>query len=164
MGGGGGWQRRLAAGSGSGAAAATERRLSGRGGGCGDMWQGPAVLAPVPVQASCGGPIEHTGCCPCEAPLFDDFGGMVCGDGGAGTASYAGCGYVGGADRLSLSKVDAARNLCVYARFRAPGSPGVAGPYPLEPQQGVEAIGAGPAAACTDHSLFTVTTGRRRGP
>jgi hypothetical protein len=28
----------------------------------------------------CGGPVETNSCCPCQAPLFDNYGDMACGD------------------------------------------------------------------------------------
>jgi hypothetical protein len=46
-------------------------------------------LRPYECVRSCEGPIEYTGCCPCEAPLFDNFAGMGC-DGGTGGAGGAG--------------------------------------------------------------------------
>ena len=34
---------------------------------------------PYQCRRSCAGPVEYTGCCACEAPLFDDFGSTACG-------------------------------------------------------------------------------------
>jgi hypothetical protein len=42
---------------------------------------------PYVCVRSCGAPAEYTGCCMCDPPLFDDYGGRACGDGGT-----VGCG------------------------------------------------------------------------
>jgi hypothetical protein len=42
----------------------------------------------------------------CEAPLFDDFHGMACGDGGTAAISYVGCQFIGGIDRVVVAKRD----------------------------------------------------------
>jgi hypothetical protein len=179
---------------GSGAAAGTSAKggsggaAAARGGSGGASGKGGAAGAwacdtaecfrPYECKRSCGGAIEYSGCCACEAPLFDDFEGMACGghggaasagpgsgggDAGVANATYLGCGYIGGYDRLSLAKVDTARDLCVYVRFKAPGAFESPGLTLWNPSWGAEALGAGPAAACTTHSLFTVTTGSVMG-
>jgi hypothetical protein len=55
-------------------------------------------LRPYECVRSCGGPTEYTGCCPCEAPLFDNFNGIGCR--GAGGAS--GLGGAGGSTCAQL--------------------------------------------------------------
>jgi hypothetical protein len=78
--------------------------------------QGLCTRPYVCVRA-CGAPAEYTGCCMCDAPLFDDYGGMACGDGGAGAISYVGCRFVGGSNRVIVAKRDTQRNLCVNVVF-----------------------------------------------
>jgi len=62
---------------------------------------------PYECVRSCGGPIEYTGCCQCEAPLFDNFGGLGCPDGGQPTPGYSGCTFIGGLDRVVIARCDA---------------------------------------------------------
>jgi len=56
-------------------------------------------LRPYECVRTCGGPVEYSGCCPCEAPLFDNFNSMGCGgtagSGGMGTGGIAGGGQSG---------------------------------------------------------------------
>jgi hypothetical protein len=104
-------------------------------------------IRPYVCKASCGGPVVSNNCCPCEPPLFDDFNGQVCGDGGTGSVTYLGCTYVGGADRLVVSKRDTARNLCFnVVLYDSPGTPtaGLTSPQNFR----LEWASAGPASAC----------------
>ena len=61
-------------------------------------------------------------CCMCEAPAFDDYQGMACGDGGAASVSYLGCSIIGGFNRFVIAKRDTSRNLCVNVAFVQPGT------------------------------------------
>jgi hypothetical protein len=74
-------------------------------------------IRPYICIRACGGPIVTNNCCPCEAPLFDDFMGMACGDGGTGATSYVGCRFIGGSDRIVVAKRDTSRNQCVNVVF-----------------------------------------------
>jgi hypothetical protein len=39
-------------------------------------------VRPYECVRTCGGPIEYSGCCACQPPLFDNFMNMACRDGG----------------------------------------------------------------------------------
>ena len=118
---------------------------AGTGGRACEMAQ---CLRPYVCKRSCGGPVEYSGCCPCEPPLFDDYSGAVCGDGGQGSVSYVGCRYVGGYNRIVVAKRDTARNLCFnLALVESPTGqppPGLTLPQPYA----VQSVGVGPASAC----------------
>ena len=105
-------------------------------------------LRPFVCKRSCGGPVESNGCCPCEPPLFDDYNGAVCGDGGQGSVTYVGCRYVGGYNRIVVAKRDTARNLCFnLALVESPSMqppPGLTLPSPYA----VQSAAVGPASAC----------------
>ena len=104
-------------------------------------------VRPYVCKASCGGPVVSNNCCPCEPPLFDDFNGQVCGDGGTGSVTYLGCTYVGGYDRVVVSKRDTARNLCFnVVLYDNPGTPtaGLTSPQNFR----LEWSSVGPASAC----------------
>jgi hypothetical protein len=105
-------------------------------------------LRPYVCKRSCGGPVEYSGCCPCEPPLFDDYNGAVCGDGGQSSVTYVGCRYVGGYNRIVVAKRDTARNLCFnLALVESPTMqppPGLTLPQPYA----VQSAAVGPASAC----------------
>ncbi len=52
---------------------------AGGPGGAGGACEAVECLRAYQCVRACGGPVEYSGCCPCEPPLFDDFGGTVCG-------------------------------------------------------------------------------------
>ena len=52
---------------------------TGGAGGAGRACEASECLRAFQCVRACGGPVEYSGCCPCEAPLFDDFGGTACG-------------------------------------------------------------------------------------
>jgi hypothetical protein len=52
---------------------------AGSGGTAGGACQVSECLRAFQCVRACGGPVEYSGCCPCEPPLFDDFGGTTCG-------------------------------------------------------------------------------------
>ena len=101
---------------------------------------------PYECKRACGLPIEYTGCCMCEAPLFDDYKGMACGDGGTGAVSYHGCRYIGGLDRIVVAKRDTSRDMCVNVVLVAPQTPPAG--LTLPPNYGLEYVSVGPASAC----------------
>jgi hypothetical protein len=135
-------------GAGGSGGMAGARGGSGGGGGTGGARACETVqcIRPYECRRACGGPIESSGCCPCEAPLFDDFGGMACGDGGQGAVTYLGCSYGGGTDRIVVSKRDTARDLCFNVVLRGPGT--APADLTLPANYGLEWGTAGPAAAC----------------
>ena len=53
--------------------------------------QGLCVRPYVCVR-SCGAPAEYTGCCMCDPPLFDDYNGQACSDGGTVACGTLTCG------------------------------------------------------------------------
>ena len=71
-------------GSGGGAGTHAAGGASGKGGsgGGGRACEQVECLRPYECKRTCGGPIEYSGCCACDAPLFDDFLGSACGDAG----------------------------------------------------------------------------------
>jgi hypothetical protein len=102
---------------------------------------------PYVCKRACGAAAEYTGCCMCEAPLFDDFNGMACGDGGTGAISYVGCRYIGGYDRIVVAKRDTSRDLCVNVVLingPADASAGLTAP----PGFTLDSATVGPASAC----------------
>jgi hypothetical protein len=96
---------------------------------------------------ACGGPVISNNCCACQAPAFDDFMGMACGDGGTGAISYVGCRYIGGYDRIVVAKRDTSRNLCVNVVLIDGGTPPPAG-LTLPPSFRLDSATVGPASAC----------------
>jgi hypothetical protein len=150
MGGTGGGGGNPAGAGGTGGASSAGR------GGAGGARECEQYLCKRPFECirSCGGPIEYAGCCECEAPLFDNFAGMACGDGGTGAISYVGCRYIGGIDHLVVAKRDASRNLCVNVVFGSGQAPaGLTLPIGF----GLESASAGPASACP--TLGVLATG-----
>jgi hypothetical protein len=130
-----------AAGHGGGAGgAAAGHGGAGAGGGCGVV----ECLRANQCVATCGGPVQYTGCCPCVAPLFDSTG--ACGDGGSSAVSYLGCSYVGGIDRFVVAKRDTARNLCFSVVLDAPGTTPAG--LTLPANLGLEWSFVGPASPC----------------
>ncbi len=101
---------------------------------------------PYVCKRACGSPAVYTGCCMCEAPLFDDFNGMACGDGGTSAVSYHGCHYIGGLDRIVVAKRDTSRDMCVNVVLVAPQAPPAGLMLPLN--YGLEYVSVGPASAC----------------
>jgi len=73
------------AGAGGGLGGAGTSGTSGSGGnaggagGAGGACAVSQCLRAFECVRTCGGPVEYSGCCPCEPPLFDDFGGTACG-------------------------------------------------------------------------------------
>ena len=151
-------------GSGGGAAGAAGGGAGGRGGtsgaagtasgGTGGNVDGGAdarlceiglCTRPYVCKRACGLPAEYTGCCMCEAPLFDDYF-MACGDGGTGAVSYHGCRYIGGLDRIVVAKRDTSRNMCVNVVL-INGAPAPAG-LTLPPNYTLDSATVGPASAC----------------
>jgi hypothetical protein len=125
----------------------------GAGGGCGDI--GLCARANECVR-TCDGVIEYTGCCPCQAPLFDNYGDIACRDMGTPALGYAACSYFGDLGHVTIAKRDLGRDLCVKLVFIVPGtSPsGLSLRYSnpavsAVPNWGLESYGAGPAAFCT---------------
>ena len=96
-------------------------------------------------------------CCACEAPLFDDYNGMACGDGGTGAISYVGCRFIGGNDRVVVAKRDTSRNQCVNVVFVGPGTapPGLT----LPNNYGVESVSVGAASACPTRQVLSTGAG-----
>ncbi len=106
---------------------------------------------PYTCITACGGPIISNNCCQCQAPAFDDFMGMACGDGGSGAISYVGCRYIGGVNRIVVAKRDTSRNLCVNVVL---GSPQTApAGLMLPPSYGLESASVGPASACPTRTV-----------
>lgn len=102
---------------------------------------------PYVCKRACGAAAEYTGCCMCEAPLFDDYNGMACGDGGTGAISYHGCHYIGGYDRIVVAKRDSSRNICVNVVLingTMDASAGLTAP----PGFRLDSATVGPASAC----------------
>jgi hypothetical protein len=110
---------------------------------------------PYECVRACGGPIEYTGCCMCDPPLFDDFQGRACGDGGQAAVSYVGCTYIGGYNRIVISKRDVARDLCFNVVLVEPGPPPAGLTTPAS--TGLEWATVGPASACPARSLLNAT-------
>jgi len=69
-------------GRGGGAAGAGGNAAGGTGGTGGRACEMNECLRAFVCRRTCGGPVEYTGCCPCEPPLFDDPNGSACADGG----------------------------------------------------------------------------------
>ena len=113
-------------------------------------------IRPYICIRACGGPIVTNNCCPCEPPLFDDFQGMACGDGGTGAISYVGCRFIGGNDRIVVAKRDTSRNLCVNVVFVGPGTPPTG--LTLPSSYGLESVSVGAASACPTRQVL------RQGP
>ncbi|HLK89139.1 MAG TPA: hypothetical protein VKZ18_04540 [Polyangia bacterium] len=113
---------------------------TGGTGGCGVI----ECLRAYECVASCGGPVQSSGCCPCAAPLFDRATG--CADAGTPAVSYLGCTFVGGIDRFVIAKRDTARNLCFNVVLDAPGT--VPAGLTLPANLGLEWASVGPASAC----------------
>ena len=108
------------------------------------------IRAYICIRA-CGGPIVTNNCCPCEPPLFDDFQGMACGDGGTGATSYVGCRFVGGLDRVVVAKRDTSRNLCVNVVFVAPRTPSAG--LTLPSNYGLESVGVVLPSECPTRNV-----------
>jgi hypothetical protein len=139
--------------AGSGGSAGTSSR-GGTGGGCGNEAIG-LCARPYECVRSCGGPIESNSCCQCQAPLFDNFNDIACRNMGTPTISYAGCGYFGDLNHVTIAKRDITRDLCVKLVFVDPAtsSSGISFRWSNPalssvPNWGLEMYGAGPAAAC----------------
>ena len=137
--------------AGSGGSAGASGR-GGAGGGCGDVG---LCARPYECVRSCGGRIEYNGCCLCQAPLFDNFGDIACRNMGTPTISYAGCGYFGDLNHVTIAKRDITRDLCVKLVFVDPAtsSSGISFRWSNPalssvPNWGLEMYGAGPAADC----------------
>ena len=96
-------------------------------------------------------------CCMCEAPAFDDFLGMACGDGGTGAISYLGCRFIGGLNRIVVAKRDTSRNLCVNVVLVAPAT-APAG-LTLPPNYGVERVTVGTASQCPTNAVIGTPAG-----
>jgi len=146
-------------GAGAGGAGGT---TGGGGAGGARLCETVQCLRPYVCRASCAAPVVTNNCCPCEPPLFEDFNGEVCGDGGIGTVTYLGCTYVGGYDRLVVSKRDTARDLCFnVVLFDNSGTPtaGLTSPQNFR----LEWASVGPASACPSRfpqsTSATQTTG-----
>ena len=107
---------------------------------------------------ACGGPIVSNNCCACEAPAFDDFMGMACGDGGTGAISYVGCRFIGGIDRIVVAKRDTSRNLCVNVVLRRGRRTAPAG-LTLPPQLRLERVTVGPASQCPTNAVIGTVAG-----
>jgi hypothetical protein len=95
----------LSGGKGGGAAgsAAAGRGGTAGGGSGGTTGTGGAracemglCVRPYECFRACGGPIEYSGCCQCEAPLFDNFLNMACGGAGGSAGASGGSGGAGG--------------------------------------------------------------------
>ena len=102
---------------------------------------------------ACGGPVISNNCCACQAPAFDDFMGMACGDAGASAISYVGCRIIGGLNRTVISKRDTSRDLCVTVGLVAPRTPPAG--LTLPASYGLEYASAGPAATCPTRGAGT---------
>jgi hypothetical protein len=141
---------------------------SGTGGGARDggadvrQCEQVQCLRPYVCVRACGGPAEYTGCCPCEPPLFDDFGSNgMCADGGQQTATYLGCRFIGGVNRLVVSKRDSARNLCLNVVLDGPGTPPAGLMTP--PNYGLERATAGSAAQCPARGVLGLVASQVTG-
>ena len=110
------------------------------------------VHAPLPAASARAAVRSCTnGCCACEPPLFDDFNGMACGDGGTGAISYVGCRFIGGINRVVVAKRDTSRNLCVNVVFgQGPAPAGLT----LPTSYGLESVSVGTASACPTRSVL----------
>ena len=56
-----------------------ELGATGGAGGAGSACEASECFRAFQCVRACGGPVEYSGCCPCEPPLFDDFGATACG-------------------------------------------------------------------------------------
>lgn len=72
-----------AGGNASGGGTGTAGAGGTSGGGGGRACEDDKCKRPFACVRTCGGVVESYGCCPCEPPLFDDFAGTACGDGGS---------------------------------------------------------------------------------
>lgn len=160
--GGGGSARGGSGGSvaGSGGSAGSSSR-GGAGGACNNSYVG-LCARPYECIATCGGPLVSNDCCPCQAPLFDNFGDVACRNMGTPALTYVGCRYGGGNNRLVVSKKDAGRNLCVNVVFANPG-PAPSGLTLWSSGFGVESVSAGPAAACPTRAVLPRSGGSVTG-
>ena len=113
-------------------------------------------LRPYRCIRACGGPVVSNNCCACEAPLFDDYNGMACGDGGTAAISYVGCRFIGGIDRVVVAKRDTSRNLCVNVVFGL-GQASTELTLPLG--FFLESASTGPASPCPTRSVLATVGG-----
>src|SRR5262245_5165438 len=81
-------------GSGGTASGGTAGTASGGSGGSASCATAEC-LRPYECVRSCDGPIEYSGCCACQAPLFDNYQQLACGARG-GTAGAGGVAGGGG--------------------------------------------------------------------
>jgi hypothetical protein len=114
-------------------------------------------IRPYKCIRACGGPIVTNDCCACEPPLFDDYNGMACGDGGTDTISYVGCRFIGGNDRVVVAKRDTSRNICVNVVFVGPGTPPAG--LTLPSSYGLESVSVGAASACPTRQVLSTGAG-----
>lgn len=137
-----------AAGGGSGAGG-----VAGAGGAQAACHQVQCLRAYRCVTA-CGATPQSVGCCPCQAPTFDEAIGCggAGGTGGAAGTTYVGCRFVGGIDRFVVAKRDVARDRCFGVVLDAPGQSPVSF-LTLPPGLGLEGISIGPAATCPTRAL-----------
>ena len=146
-----------AAGSGSGGRGGTSGAAGtasgGTGGGAVDAGSDAfdckraSCARPYLCVNACGGPVISNDCCACQAPAFDDFMGMACGDAGASAISYVGCRYIGGYDRIVVAKRDTSRDLCVNVVLIDGTTPAPAG-LTLPRSFTLDSATVGPASAC----------------
>lgn len=62
----------------------------------------------------------------CDPPLFDDFQGIACADGGGQPRTgYAGCTFIGGYDRVVISRCDAAAGIALNMVLVNPSAQGM---------------------------------------
>ena len=133
--------------SGSAGAGGGVGGTTGGGGTGGRACETAECARPYLCRSSCGGPVVSNNCCACEPPLFDDFNGQVCGDGGTGSVTYVGCRFIGGINRVVVAKRDTARNLCfnlALTESTAQPPPGLT----LPALYVIESATVGPASVC----------------
>jgi hypothetical protein len=81
---------------------------------------------------------------------------------GTPTITYAGCRYIGGYNRVVVSKKDTQRGLCVNVVLSEPG-PAPANLTLWSSTFGVESVSAGAASACPTRSVLPLSGGTVTG-